>query len=122
MHSVLRHPVVEYVWKKETSINLQEHHKSRQCQQVFQKRGQLPRITRAFSAVYFCCDRISSLPNCSVYMDGLIGSGYIEKLLEMSSSSPTKALQHLPLLTLFVIKHIVAAFSREIWSTKYTFT
>merc|ERR1712156_789195 len=101
MHSVLRHPVVEFVEKKETFINLQKHHKSRQCQQVFQKRGQLPSITRAFSTVYFCCDRISSPPNCSVYMDGLIG--YLEKLLEMSSSSPTKALQHLPLLTLFVI-------------------
>ena len=50
---------------KEILTFLTEHHKSRKCQQVFQKRGQLPSITRTFSAVYFCCDRISSLPNCS---------------------------------------------------------
>ena len=50
---------------KEILTFLTEHHKSRKCQQVFQKRGQLPSITRAFSTVYFCCDRISSLPNCS---------------------------------------------------------
>ena len=55
-------------WKSKLEIFLScftEHHKSRQRQQDFQKRRQLPSITRAFSPVYFCCDRISCLPDCS---------------------------------------------------------
>merc|ERR1712008_607850 len=51
----------------------QEHPQQRQREQDFQKRGQLSCVSRAFGALHFCCDRIGCLPDCSVYMDVLIG-------------------------------------------------
>merc|ERR1711934_791789 len=73
-----------------TSYEFLEHHSSRQCEQEFQKRGQLSCITRASGTLHFCCDRIGCLPDRSVYMDVLNWITYWRpKLFEkkMSSSS-----------------------------------
>merc|ERR1712029_702514 len=61
------------------------------------KRGSVPSITRAFSTLYFCCDWVGCLPNCSVNMDGLKMDTWKPGYLKMPNSHKI-ALLHLPLL------------------------
>merc|ERR1712086_959409 len=62
------------------------------------KRGQLSCIPRAFGALHFCCDRIGCLPDCSVYMDVLIGlpTGNPNCLKKKNVKQLHQELLHLP--------------------------